>query len=122
MKIQVETVISMLKYLGIIREPNGRETLADTTFELKFVEDNKLSEIKFGELTRFMSGYYSSLRPQTSITWKLTYNFDSSITIRLKFHYPDMGWLNDRIKQERFNTTFIREFEDAYIKNFSNIK
>lgn len=108
----------MLKYLGIIKEPNGRETLTDTTFELKFVEDNKLAEIKFQELTRFMNGYYSSLRPQTSFTWRLIYNFDSSITIRLKFNYPDMGWLNDRIKQERFNAALIHEFEDAYKEFF----
>ena len=106
----------MLKYLGTLKEPNGRKTPTTTTFEVTFVEDKEITETEFAELTKFMDEYYGIPRPQTSITWRLTYNFDSTVIIRLKFEYLDIGWPNENIRQERYNEILIAEFEIVYKK------
>ncbi len=108
----------MLKYLGMFKEPECKEAPTASNFVVTFVEDDKLTEIKFVELKKFMDEYYGLPRPQTSITWKLTYKFDSTVLIRLKFQYPDMGWPNDKIRQERINDVLISEFEIIYKKFF----
>ena len=110
--------IFMLKYLGILKEPDVKEAPTSSNFVVTFVEDEKLTEIKFAELKKFMDEYYGLPRPHTSITWKLTYNSDSTVIIRLKFQYSDMRWPNDKIRQERLNEVLISEFEIVYKKIF----
>ncbi|MCE7698242.1 MAG: hypothetical protein K8E24_005200 [Methanobacterium paludis] len=107
----------MLKYLGLLKDPNNKKN-STTTFEVTFVEDKDITETEFAELTKFMGEYYGIPRPQTSITWRLTYNFDSTVIIRLKFQYLDMGWPNDKIRQEKLNEVLIAEFEIVYKKIF----
>lgn len=110
--------VFMLKYLGILKEQDGKEAPTSSNFVVTFVEEDKLTEIKFAELKKFMDEYYRLPRPQTSITWNLTYNFDSTVIIRLKFQYSDMGWPNDKIRQEKLNEVLISEFEIVYKKIF----
>ncbi|MCE7698021.1 MAG: hypothetical protein K8E24_004020, partial [Methanobacterium paludis] len=71
----------MLKYLGILKEPEGKEDPTASNFLVTFVEDDKVTEIEFAKLTKFMGEYYGLARPQISITWNLTYNFDSTVII-----------------------------------------
>ena len=98
----------MLKYLGTLKNPNSNEIPSATTFHMKFVDDNKLTEIKIGELKEFMSEYHSSTCPETPITWNLKYNHDSSVKIQLKLHYPDIEWPNDKCTQEKIMMSFDR--------------
>ena len=104
----------MLKYLGSTKEVDDSESPTTTTFQVTFVEDDKVTEVKFAELTKFMEGYYGVPRPHISVTWKLTYNSDSTVIIRLKFQYSDRGCPNDQIKDERLNEVLISEFEIVY--------
>ncbi|AEG18156.1 hypothetical protein [Methanobacterium paludis] len=106
----------MLKYLGLLKEPNGKKTSTTTTFEVTFVENKVIAETEFAELTKFMGEYYGIPRPQTSITWRLTYNSDSTVLIRLKFEYLDIGWPNENIRQDRYNEILVSEFEIVYKK------
>ncbi|MCE7698026.1 MAG: hypothetical protein K8E24_004045 [Methanobacterium paludis] len=108
----------MLKYLGITKELDDNPSPTTTTFQVTFVENDKVTEVKFAELTKFMGEYYGLERPQISITWNLTYNFDSTVLIRLKFQYLDIEWPNDMIRQERLNEVLIAEFEIVYKKFF----
>ncbi|MCE7698241.1 MAG: hypothetical protein K8E24_005195 [Methanobacterium paludis] len=107
----------MLKYLGVTKELDDNESPTSTTFQVTFAEDDKVIEVKFAELTKFMEGYYGIPRPHISVTWKLTYNFDSTVTIRLKFQYSDTGCSNEDIKPEVLNEVLIAEFEIVY-QNF----
>ena len=108
----------MLKYLGILKEPDGGNDPTASNFLVTFVEDGKVTEIEFAKLTKFMGEYYGLARPQISITWNLIYNFDSTVIIRLKFQYLDIEWPNDMIRQERLNEVLIAEFEIVYKKFF----
>jgi hypothetical protein len=58
----------MLKYLGLLKDPNSKKTPTTMTFEVTFVEDKGINETEFAELTKFMGEYYGIPRPQTSIT------------------------------------------------------
>ena len=107
----------MLKYLGSTKEADDNESPTTTTFQVTFDEDDKVTEVKFAELTKFMERYYGVPRPHISVRWNLTYNSDSTVIIRLKFQHLDLRWLNDDIKQERINEVLIAEFEIVY-QNF----
>ena len=110
-------VVFILRYLGTMQKLDYMDNPAATTFEVTFVEDSRLVKLKFAELTKFRSEYHGSVHPQKSLTWKLTYNFDLSVKIQLKFHYLSRGGLNDGCEQERLNEALIYEFEEVY-KNF----
>ncbi len=107
----------MLTYLGTTKESDDNESPTIETFKVTFAEDDRVTEVEFVELTKFMEGYYGVPRPHIFVTWKLTYNFDSSVIIRLKFHYSDIGCQNDEIKHERLNEVLISKFEIVY-QNF----
>jgi hypothetical protein len=108
----------MLKYLGTLKNPNSNEIPSATTFHIKFVDDNKLTETKIGELKEFMSKYHSSAYPEIPITWNLKYNHDSSVKIQLKLHYPDIERTNDKRTQEKIMMSLTEEFEEVYNDEF----